>query len=726
MSRSKIPSNALKPGRIGSMEVRNRLVRMGAQIMPVQSDTDENKFSDKLIDYYEALAAGGMGFVSVAGSLVRVDGNPDAPGFNPDTDECIPGLKKVVDAIHKHGAKAVAQMLTPYPALPVGAMAGNYLSLGASTLTQEDLNGLVPFFEPPTEMTHEQIEKLTANYVAMARRLQRAGFDAVELNGAHVHFFNTFLSPAWNRRTDEYGVDAHGRTKVMRDILRAIKAELGSDFPVITLINGCEYNLPGGITLADGIEHAKELEAAGSDAIHVRVEIYHDEVPGITVRTVHEIPDVDLYPALIDENLTEYGIDTSFGKGVAAWSEAASRIKQHVSIPVICSGRMDAFSADKLIANGKIDFANICRRSIADHDYVNKIAAGELDEVRPCVGCFTCYDAAERGVTAQCMVNSSLLMGRDYATVQPAQTPKRVVVVGSGAAGLESARVAALRGHDVTIVEKESSLGGSLPLAAMIKDFHEDFQGFSAWQVRQVEKLGVKKMLKTTATPDLIRELNPDTVIVAVGGAENIPNIPGMDNKIVVTGEQLHDQLRTYTSVFSTRALGRLSKIYLPLGKRVIIMGGAIHGVQTARFLVARGRKVTIVEESGEFGTGMLDCGPKPRLLTWLKNQGVEFVGNVKYRKVVDNGLIVEEEDGTERLIEADNIVTALPMLPNMRLYNELKDIVPEAYAVGDCNPLQYEEEYPPMMLQPTETKPLWPSFTVTAMREAFRIAREI
>ena len=726
MAKSKVPNNALMPGRIGSMEVRNRLVRMGAQVMPVQSDSDENKFSDKLVDYYEALAAGGMGFVSVAGALVRIDGDPDAPGFNPDTDACIPGLQKVTDAIHRHGAKAVAQMLTPYPALPVGAMAGNFLSLGASTLSQKDLDGLVPFFVPPTEMTHEQIEKLTANYVVMARRLSQAGFDAVELNGGHVHFFNTFFSPAWNRRTDEYGVNAHGRTKVMRDIVRAIKAELGFDFPVITLINACEFNLEGGITLADGIEHAKELEAAGSDAIHVRVEIYHDEVPGITVRTVHEIPDVDLYPALIDENLTKYGIDTSFGNGVAAWSEAAGKIKQNVKIPVICSGRMDAFSADKLIAKGKIDFANICRRSIADHDYVKKIAAGEFEEVRPCVGCFTCYDVAERGVTAQCMVNPSLLMGREYATVVRAEVPKRVVIIGSGAAGLESARVAALRGHDVTIIEKESSLGGSLPLAAMIKDFHEDFQGFSDWQIRQVEKLGVKKMLKTVATAELIKELNPDAVIVAVGGAENIPSIPGMEKKIVVTGEALHDQLRTYTSVFKTRTLGRLSKLYLPLGTRVLIMGGAIHGVQTARFLAARGRKVTIVEESGEFGTGMLDCGPKPRLLTWLRSQGVEFVGNVQFKEIVDNGLVVEDADGNQKVIEADNIVTALPMLPNTDLYDELKGIVSEAYAVGDCNPYQYETEYPPMMLQPTETKPLWPAFTVTAVREAFRIAKDI
>lgn len=726
MASKKIPRRALQPGRIGSLELRNRLIRMGAQVMPVQSETDENAFSQKLIDYYEALAAGGLGLVSVSGALVRVDEDPDAPGFNPSNDECIPALQKVTAAIHKHGAKALMQMLSPYPAVPVGAMAGDYLSLASSALSQEELDGLVPFFLPPAEITLEQIEILTDNYVKMASRIKQAGFDAIELNAAHVHFFNTFLSPAWNKRTDEYGGNAHGRTKILRDIIHAIKGELGEEFPVVVLINGCEYNLNGGIKVSDGVDNARELEASGADAIHVRVEIYHDEDEGVTVRTVHEIPDVDLYPALIDEDLSSFGIDTSFGNGVAAWSGAASEIKKSVAVPVICSGRMDAFVADELISEGKIDFANLCRRTIADHNYVNKVATGDFDEIRPCVGCFTCYDVSERGETSQCMVNPSFLMGKEYATVVPAEKKKKVVVVGSGAAGLESARVAALRGHDVTIVERDSSLGGSLPLAALIKDFHEAFQDFSEWQVRQVKKLGVKSLLKATADKALVEELSPDVVIVAVGGSENIPNIPGIDSRIVMTGEALHKQLRTYTSLFSTKTLGKLSKLYLPLGNSVVIMGGAIHGVQTARFLVSRGRKVTIVDEGDDWGAGMLDCGPKPRLLSWLKHAGVRFIGNVRYKKIAKEGLIVTDADGEENLISADSVVTALPMLSNLSLYDELKCIVPEIYAVGDCNPLRHDRPYPPMMLQPTRNEPQWPAFTVSAVREAFRIARDI
>lgn len=717
-------SRVLEPGYIGSVRVKNRLVRMGAQGWEINVDFDGKNLSPRIVDYYEALAAGGSGLVTVAGGHIGLDEPSDPNVFTLGSDIHFSCIKHLADVIHKHDAVAFWQLMSPGPTIDMGQ--GEDVSLASSTLSKDDLEGLVNFYIPPTAVTIDQINQLVAKYADVAERLQRAGFDGVEVNSAHVHFLNTFVSKAWNRRTDEYGGDAEGRSRIVCDIVRAIKERCGKDFAIVNLISGAEYNIENATTVEDSIEVAKCLEKAGSDCIHVRYEFYHDEVPGVTIRTAHEVPDIDLAPGSFDEDLSAYGIDTSHGKGVAAWSGAAAQIKKNIAIPVMLVGRMDAFVAEKLIEQGKIDFANICRRNIADHDYVNKIIAGAYDDIRPCVGCYTCYDMAERGMTPWCMVNGAFLGGAEYAKLEPAEQKKKVVVVGSGASGLEAARVCALRGHDVTIIEKDGKLGGSLPLAAMIKGFKEDFLKFSQWQVRQVEKLGVKKMLGTVADKALIESLSPDAVIVAVGGAENTPDIPGIGGGKVLTGETLHEMLRFFNKFFSMEMLGKLSKIWLPIGKRVVLLGGGIHGVQTAEFLVRRGRKVIIVEESDEFGSGMIDCGPKPQLIAWLRDQGVEFHSGVRCKQIVKDGVIVVDAEGGEKLIAANNVLTTLPLFNNLALCEELKAVVPEVYAVGDCNPLVMEEPYPPLVSQPMETKSVWPQFTATAVREAYRVAKTI
>jgi 2,4-dienoyl-CoA reductase (NADPH2) len=715
---------ALEPGKIGSLHLKNRLLRMGANPWPGNVEPPDYRIPQRLIEYYGQLAQGGAGLVTIAGGLVELVSPLEYQNFRIDTDDCIPNIKAVADAIHAGGCPALFQIMSPYPAFDPNR--GGALSLAASTLTQEDMNGLVPFLAPPRGITKEEIQQLVQRYVQTCARLKAAGFDGIELNSGHCHFHNTFLSPAWNRRTDEYGGNAENRTRMLREIIQAVKAELGQDFVIINLITGSEYNLQNGITVADAIAHAQWLESAGSDAIHVRNEVYHDAREGITVRTAHEVPDIELYPALINADLREYGIDTSFGKGVAAWSLAAAKIKEAVNVPVICSGRMDAHVASKLISAGKLDFINHCRRSIADHDYARKFMEDREADVRPCTGCFTCYETSERALISWCMVNPSNLGGSEYATVKPAPKRKKVLVIGSGAAGLEAARVAALRGHDVTIVEKEAALGGSLPLAAFIKDFQEDFLGFSQWQVRQVEKLGVETRLNCEATPEFVRQFGADVVVVAVGGAENVPSLPGINNKIVMTGAALHEQLKAATKFFNPATLGKLSKMFLPLGKRIVVMGGALHGVQTARFLVARGRKVVIVETSDEIGSGLYDCGPKPQMLKWLLDQGTEFITGAVFREITNEGLIITNCTGGERLVAADNIVTALPMLDNLALYESVKPLAEEVYAIGDCNRLVIDTDLPPLIVQPVNTKSVWPSYTSTAIREAYRIMREV
>ena len=723
MAKKKL-DNVTAPGRIGKLELRNRMVRMGAQPMP-NVGNESGEIPDELLDYYEALAAGGMALVTIAGGFVELHEPEQFVSVRNDSDDLIPSLTRAAAAIHKHGAAAFWQLMCPYPAIKVGDP--NKFSICSSAKTQEELDGLMPYYVPPREATVEEIEQLVAKFAEICVRLQKAGFDGVEINSAHIHFLNTFLSPAWNKRTDEYGGDAAGRSKIVCDIVRAVKEACGPDFAVVNLINGFEYGIEGGITVEDAIEHAKCIEAAGSDGFRIRAEFYHQPCPGVHPFTAHECPDIDMYPELLGKDLKAYGIDNSFGNGVAAYSEAAARIKQAVSVPIICDGRMDAFVGDKLISEGKIDYINLMRRTFADHDYANKIMAGDFDEIRPCVGCFTCYDMSERGLKSWCMVNPSVLDGREYGDIAPAETKKKVLVVGAGASGLEAARVLALRGHDVTIADREPHLGGSLPLAAFIKDFHEDFQRFSDWQVRQVQKLGVKCDLKTEVDRGYIERMAPDAVVLAVGAKESEIDIPGIDSKIVMTGAKLHEQLRKFTKVVSAKTLGKLSKVYMPfLGKKVLVLGGAIYGVQTAKFLLDRGREVIVVEESNEIGKGMLDCGPKPNLVAYLMRHGVEFRYGVSFQGITDKGLTVVNSDGIEELIGADTIVTALPMLPNHDLYERVKDAAPEVYMVGDCDPAEVDAPYPPLMLQPMDSEPMWPHFTAPAVRAAYQIARSI
>ena len=714
-----------QPIDIGSVHLKNRLVHMGSQGNIPKNDQGDAPVSPRWVQYYDALAAGGFSLVSIGGGMIKLD-EDGAKGTSALLTAWKPeGLKIMADTIHKHGAAAFWQLLVGYPSRQVD-QAGK-LSLASSNLTQEDLNKLVPLYNPTQEMTHEQIATLVATFADVAALLQESGFDGVEINAGHVHGLNTFLSSAWNKRTDEYGGTPENRCRIMCEINKAIKERCGQDFAIVNNISGCEFLLEGGQTVADAVAIAKCLEASGANAIHSRYEMYHEAVPELDlVRTAHEAPDIDLYPGYLDQDLSEFGIDNSFGKGIAGWAGAAAAIKAAVNIPVSVAGRMDAFSGDKLIADGKIDLVNICRRAIADHEYCNKALEGRYEDIRPCIGCFTCYDTSERGVNSWCMVNGGLLEGPEYARIEPAETKKRVLVIGSGATGLESARIAALRGHEVILCEKEKQLGGTLPLAGMMKDFHEDFLEFSKWQQRQVKQLGVDIRTKTTVDADYVRKVAPDVIIVAVGGAEPKVDIPGIDKKIVVTGEQLHDMLKTATKFFDVEKLTKLSKLYLPLGKRIILLGGGMQGLQTAHFLIKRGREVVILDDTDELGYGMLDCGPKPNMLRWLHEQKVDMRKGVKFIEITDEGIVIENADGTQELIKGDNVVTTLPLAPNMGLYEQVKDLAPEVYAIGDCNPYIVDKPYPPLKLEPVVTKTAWPRFTAAAIHEAYRIVRDI
>jgi 2,4-dienoyl-CoA reductase (NADPH2) len=363
----------------------------------------------------------------------------------------------------------------------------------------------------------------------------------------------------------------------------------------------------------------------------------------------------------------------------------AAAVKKAVSIPVIATGRLNIELGEEVLCQGKADFISFNRRLMADPELPNKLAEGRLDDIRPCTGCITCFNSNEQGNPPQCQANAAYGKEKEYE-IKPAVKKKKVMVIGSGPAGMEAARVAALRKHEVILCEKEHHLGGSMCLAAMVKGFErEDFLGLVRYLKNQVSKLGVEIRLGKKVSKSLVKEINPDVLIIAAGAIHNVPDLPGINKRHVITSKALHRQLKGYLRFFTPQILGTLTGFWMPIGKSVVIMGGNIQGCQTAEFLTRRGRKVTIVDTSEEIGNGLLGAFVKPHLLDWLDKKGVTMLSGVKYEEITDEGLVVTTKERGKRTIEADTIVTALPLLPNAELIKELEGMAPEVYTIGDC-----------------------------------------
>ncbi len=436
-----------------------------------------------------------------------------------------------------------------------------------------------------------------------------------------------------------------------------------------------------GITYDESEGIARILAAAGADAIEVRAEFYSRPEDDALRFSTH-FPEVHFYP----EPRPALGepLDASHhGAGITI--PIAARIKKAVSVPVITVGRLDPELGERAIGRGMVDFISFNRRLLADPELPNKIAAGRMEDIAPCTACISCFDFGEHGQPVYCRVNAALGRDREYE-IKPAEKKKRVMIIGGGPAGMEAARVAALRGHTVMLYESRRALGGALPLAAIVKGSdREDLMSLVHYLKTQIAKLGVSVNLGTEVDKSVVARVEPDVLIVAAGGTHDVPRVPGMDKGNVVTSSELHGRLKTFLRFFSPVALRWLTRFWMPLGKRVVVVGGGVHGCQVAEFLVKRGRKVVIVDTAPEIGQGLLETLLKPYLLNWLVEKGVVLMAGVRYEEVTDKGLTVTTKDGLRETIEADTIVTAMPLRPNQDFADSLAGSVPETYIIGDA-----------------------------------------
>jgi len=499
----------------------------------------------------------------------------------------------------------------------------------------------------------------------------------VELNSSHFHLLNSFLSRFWNRRQDAYGCGSpENRARFLCGVIHEIKKRCGQDFAVGTLINGAEYGLKNGITLEEAKKTAQLLQEAGSDAIHVRTEGY-----GQFSDMLHS--DRFFYPELPGELIVE-GLDYTH-KGRGMWVPLGEAIKKVVSIPVFVAGRLDPELGEEVLRRGKLDFIGMTRRLLADPELPIKVAEGRLEDIAPCSGCLYCWhEKACHNRPVRCRINAALGREREYE-IKPAEKKKKVLIAGSGPAGMEAARVAALRGHDVTLYEKDPQLGGLLLLAAIVKDLEcESILDTVHYFRTQLTKLGVTIRLGKEVNLSVINGMNPDVVILATGGVNVTPAIPGFNNRKVFRSDRLHGMLKMGLRFLGPMVFAKLTKWWMPVGNRVVIIGGALAGCQLAEFLVKRGRKVTIVDTAEKLGEGLLANDPT-RLFKWFDQKGVTMMAEVQYEEITDKGLVIITKEGERKTLEADTLITLMPLVPDDKLLKSLKDKVAEIHPIGDC-----------------------------------------
>ena len=465
------------------------------------------------------------------------------------------------------------------------------------------------------------------------------------------------------------------RSRFLVQIIQEIKKSLGGDFPISVLMNALEAGMGDeGMTYEESQALAQILEKAGVDALHVRSHWLGHHVGSYNQENL-------FYPEPhIPLNSFPKGLDWSH-RGKEVNVPAAEVIKKVVSIPIIAVSGIEPKRGEKILQQGKADFIGICRPLFADPDLPNKLASGRFDDIAPCTRCSTCQKM--NGLPKECRVNAAL--GTEQYEIKKAEKVKRVVVVGGGPAGMEAARVAALRGHQVLLCEKAHRLGGALPIAAFVKGVEiENLPALTHYLESQIVKLGVEIKTRKGFNLSLIDEVRPDVVVLATGGIPSLPKIPGIERGNVTRSSDLYKKLKIFLRFLGPGILRWLTKFWMPVGEKVVIIGGQAAACQLAEFLVKRGRKVTIVDADQTLGEGLIP-ERKNRLFSWFQKKGVTIVSGVKYEEITNEGLIITTKEGNKLTLQADTIIPAMPLMPNPDLLRSLKGKVSEVYLIGDC-----------------------------------------
>lgn len=675
-----------RPGNIGGVELKNRLV-MGPAGFGFCDDT-EGVINDRLIEFFRQRARGGVGLIDIGAVQFDADHYTNHDMVKLYDDSFIPGFRRLTQVVHEEGAKVMVQLLHQ----------------GRYCLSREYDNkiGIAPSAvyanytkETPRALTLEECEELVEEYGQAAERAVKAGLDIVEICTNSGYLIGQFLSPLTNLRTDKYGGEnTLERMTFLLEVVERIRRGIGPDVPLSVRLGGNDF-VSGSNTNREACVIAAELERAGVDCINVTGGWHEAFVPQVTM-------------------------DVPFG----AYAYLGKQIRESVSIPVIQSNRMNVETAERLLGEGVVDFISMVRPLVADPYLMKKADEGRYSEIRPCVGCNQgCLDHIMKHTPITCMVNAEagreidVLAGGKLPTEIMSAAPEKILVLGGGPAGMEFSRLAAERGHAVTIWEKRGKLGGQFEVNSAPPGRH-DFARFCSFLENEMQRLGVKVELGRCADADEIAALVNDgvfdRVVVATGALPITPSIPTEDGAHVV---QAWDVLKKQADT----------------GKSIVIVGGGAVGVETAEYLAEMGtlsaeqlkflmlnkaetyedimrqlthgtKKVTIVEMQSKVGR---DIGITTRwgMLSRIKTLGVTSLVNTKVVAIATNGVRVQSEDAEESLLEADTVVLAIGSRSVNDIYENLKGRVEKLNIIGDAGK---------------------PAFILDAVRTAYDTARLI
>ena len=692
-------SHLLAPGRIGPIQLRNRIIMapMGSNFAEADGHCGE-----RIQAYYEARAEGGAGLLIMGVCAIAFPAGTAEPyQVGVSSDEFIPGLSRLAERVHKHGAKIAMQLQHAGKNAIRDMAAGRPLWVPSippasssdmmQALTPEELASFVSAVRgrkggiQMQVMDQHDIAQMVEWFAAAAERAQRAGFDGVEIHAAHNYIIAGFLSSYYNRREDAYGGSLENRARLLVEVLAAVRARVGAGFGVWLRLDAEEMLTPGGITLEDAKAVARLAQIAGADA--VSVSAYAATTSGVAFT---EAPLVQKPGAFLE------------------WTAA---IKQCVSIPVIAVGRIEPEVGESAIAAQHCDFIAMGRKLLADPQLPNKLLSGQVQAVRPCIYCYVCVSQIFINERVKCAVNPQT--GHEAERIiGPVSTAQHIAVIGGGPAGLEAARVAALRGHRVTLFERSDRLGGTLFFAALAYPENGRLLDNLLYQVRQ---LPIDVQLETSVDAALLRDRGVDQVIVATGAQRAAPDIPGADQNHVWSGDELRRLMtgdraeeiakrklsltqRTLMKAGnligvtdSTEAMQKLSRVWMPLGKRVTIVGGGLVGLELAEFLIARGRQVCVLESTDHLGRE-LAIVRRWRVLHGIRVHGGQLLTGVTVTAIEGNRVRYRTADGEAAEVPGDSVVLASGATPDTTLGDALSSAGLKVVSIGDCQSLGYIE----------------------------------
>ncbi len=626
----------VQPARIGSLALPNRVVMTTVKLGYAGKD---GQVTDRHLAFYVRRAQGRAGLLTTEPMYVQPNGKEIPTQLGIYDDSFLPGLERLSAVVHQAGGRIMAH-------INHAGRAANPKLVSPENLVSASAVPCPANKAVPRPLEKKEIQGLVEAFAAAAERVKKAGFDALEIPFSHGYLVHQFLSPHTNKRNDEYGGDFENRFRFGREILQAVRDRVGPDFPLVVRMNA-EDHFEGGMTLDDALRLALRLEEAGADALSV------------SSGTMCETPPFCLYP---------------IGTPKAHLLPAAAEIRKIVSIPVITAGRIRTPRvAEEALREGQTDLVGLGRAFLADPDWVRKVEEGDEEAVLLCAACHQgCLFELRKARGTSCMFNP--LTGKEgEIRIEKTGAPKRVLVAGGGPGGMEAALVAAWRGHQVTLFEKENRLGGQVLLAAKVPT-KEEFADFVKWQALMMERAGVEVRLGVEVTADLVAEMDPQAVVLATGGRPRIPDLPGLEETRWTTA---YDILAGKSRV-STRT--------------AFVVGGGTVGLEAAEFLARQGVEVTAVKRKPELAASM-DPLPAAVFLKRLQKEGVQVLTGyaiTRFQTDQEGNTTVfarpwpEREGEPERAFPAETVVIALGLEPENRLAQEIQGR-PGVFVVGDA-----------------------------------------